>query len=75
MNLPLSLAMNRLHFPCHVERSRNISQCSEGLLTDTERIDAPSQINPFAMAARESAESKEGIAAFNEKRPPNWSTS
>ena len=27
----------------------------EGLLTGTERIDAPSQINPFAMAARESA--------------------
>jgi methylglutaconyl-CoA hydratase len=24
------------------------------------------------MAARESAEAKEGIAAFNEKRPPNW---
>jgi methylglutaconyl-CoA hydratase len=24
------------------------------------------------MEARESAESKEGIAAFNEKRPPNW---
>jgi hypothetical protein len=22
--------------------------------------------------ARESPESKEGIAAFNEKRPPNW---
>ena len=27
----------------------------EGLLTGTERIDAPSQINPFTMAARESA--------------------
>jgi DNA modification methylase len=27
----------------------------EGLLTGAERIDAPSQINPFAMAARESA--------------------
>jgi hypothetical protein len=27
----------------------------EGLLTGSERIDAPSQINPFAMAARESA--------------------
>ena len=26
----------------------------EGLLNGTERIDAPSQINPFAMAARES---------------------
>jgi enoyl-CoA hydratase/carnithine racemase len=24
------------------------------------------------MQARESAEAKEGIAAFNEKRPPNW---
>ena len=24
------------------------------------------------MEARESAEAKEGIAAFNEKRPPNW---
>ena len=24
------------------------------------------------MDARESAEAKEGIAAFNEKRPPNW---
>jgi methylglutaconyl-CoA hydratase len=24
------------------------------------------------MEARESPESKEGIAAFNEKRPPNW---
>jgi len=27
----------------------------EGLLAGTERIDAPSQINPFAMAARESS--------------------
>ena len=27
------------------------------------------------LEARESAEAKEGIAAFNEKRPPNWSTS
>ena len=51
--------MNRLYFCCHVERSRNISQCSEGLLTGTERIDAPSQINPFAMAARESAAHKQ----------------
>ena len=24
------------------------------------------------LEARESAEAKEGIAAFNEKRPPNW---
>jgi site-specific DNA-methyltransferase (adenine-specific) len=31
----------------------------EGLLTGTERIDAPSQINPFAMAARESAAHKQ----------------
>ena len=27
------------------------------------------------MQARESAEAKEGIAAFNEKRPPNWTIS
>ncbi|MEY2479499.1 MAG: methylglutaconyl-CoA hydratase [Verrucomicrobiota bacterium] len=27
------------------------------------------------MQARESAEAKEGIAAFNEKRPPKWTTS
>jgi len=27
----------------------------EGLLNGTERIDAPPQLNPFAMAARESA--------------------
>jgi methylglutaconyl-CoA hydratase len=26
----------------------------------------------FHMQARESAEAREGIAAFNEKRPPNW---
>jgi enoyl-CoA hydratase/carnithine racemase len=25
------------------------------------------------LQARESAEAREGIAAFNEKRPPNWS--
>lgn len=31
----------------------------EGLLTGTERIDAPSQINPFAMAARESTAHKQ----------------
>ncbi|HEX7515656.1 MAG TPA: DNA methyltransferase [Chthoniobacterales bacterium] len=31
----------------------------EGLLTGSERIDAPSQINPFAMAARESAAHKQ----------------
>jgi len=31
----------------------------QGLLTGTERIDAPSQINPFAMAARESAAHKQ----------------
>jgi site-specific DNA-methyltransferase (adenine-specific) len=31
----------------------------EGLLTGTERIDAPSQINPFAMAARESSAHKQ----------------
>ena len=55
----LEVKMNRLYFCCHVERSRNISQCSEGLLTGTERIDAPSQINPFAMAARESAAHKQ----------------
>ena len=26
----------------------------------------------YHMRARESAEAREGIAAFNEKRPPNW---
>jgi site-specific DNA-methyltransferase (adenine-specific) len=31
----------------------------EGLLTDTEHIDAPPQINPFAMAARETAREKQ----------------
>jgi hypothetical protein len=31
----------------------------EGLLNSTERIDAPPQINPFAMAARESAREKQ----------------
>jgi hypothetical protein len=31
----------------------------EGLLTGTERIDAPSQINPFAMAVRELAGHKQ----------------
>ncbi len=31
----------------------------EGLLSGTERIDAPPQINPFAMAARESAREKQ----------------
>jgi len=31
----------------------------EGLLNETERIDAPPQINPFAMAARESAREKQ----------------
>ena len=31
----------------------------EGLLDDTERIDAPPQLNPFAMAAREAAEHKQ----------------
>jgi 1,4-dihydroxy-2-naphthoyl-CoA synthase len=25
------------------------------------------------LQARESAEAREGITAFNEKRPPNWS--
>jgi hypothetical protein len=31
----------------------------EGLLTGTERVDAPPQINPFAIAARESAREKQ----------------
>ena len=31
----------------------------EGLLNTTERIDAPPQLNPFAMAARESAAHKQ----------------
>ncbi len=31
----------------------------EGLLNATERIDAPPQLNPFAMAARESAREKQ----------------
>ena len=31
----------------------------EGLLDGTERIDAPPQINPFAMAARESSREKQ----------------
>jgi hypothetical protein len=31
----------------------------EGLLNDSERIDAPPQINPFAMAAREGAREKQ----------------
>ena len=31
----------------------------EGLLNGTERIDAPPQLNPFAMAAREAAEHKQ----------------
>ena len=31
----------------------------EGLLNGTERIDAPPQLNPFAMAARESAPHKQ----------------
>jgi enoyl-CoA hydratase/carnithine racemase len=26
----------------------------------------------YHMGARESSEAREGIAAFNEKRPPNW---
>jgi len=26
----------------------------------------------YHMQARDSAEAREGIAAFNEKRPPNW---
>ena len=42
----------------------------EGLLNGTERIDAPSQINPFAMAAREAAAHKQtemllGMALFS----------
>ena len=32
---------------------------AEGLLNSTERIDAPPQLNPFAMAARESARAKQ----------------
>ena len=31
----------------------------EGLLNGTERIDAPPQLNPFAMAARESTAHKQ----------------
>ncbi len=31
----------------------------EGLLNGTERIDAPPQLNPFAMAAREAAREKQ----------------
>jgi hypothetical protein len=31
----------------------------EGLLNGTERIDAPPQLNPFAMAARESVREKQ----------------
>jgi len=31
----------------------------EGLLNNTERIDAPPQLNPFAMAARETAAHKQ----------------
>ena len=31
----------------------------EGLLNGTERVDAPPQINPFAMAAREPAREKQ----------------
>ena len=31
----------------------------EGLLNDTERVDAPPQLNPFAMAARESKREKQ----------------
>jgi len=31
----------------------------EGLLNGTERVDAPPQLNPFAMAARETAREKQ----------------
>jgi len=31
----------------------------EGLLNGTERVDAPPQLNPFAMAAREATEHKQ----------------
>jgi methylglutaconyl-CoA hydratase len=35
-------------------------------------IDDLERARAYHLAARESAEAREGIAAFNEKRPPNW---
>ena len=67
-----SAGMNRLYFGDNLQWLRNTKEFPdasvdlvyldppfEGLLTGTERIDAPSQINPFAMAARESAARKQ----------------
>ena len=47
----------------------NSKRLMEELWSTSGREDMP---HSHHMEARESPEAKEGIAAFNEKRPPNW---
>lgn len=49
----------------------NSKKLMEQLWSSTVREDIEHTLRHH-MSARESAEAKEGIAAFNEKRPPNW---
>jgi methylglutaconyl-CoA hydratase len=49
----------------------NSKRLMEELWSTTVREDIESALRHH-LTARESVEAKEGIAAFNEKRPPNW---
>jgi methylglutaconyl-CoA hydratase len=60
----------------------SLLQGAPGALAETKRLfrelwpaplaDDLHRANAFHLAARNSAEAQEGIAAFNEKRPPSW---
>ena len=53
------------------ERCRHTKRLIEELWSSSVKDDVERALKHH-MQARESAEAKEGIAAFNEKRPPNW---
>lgn len=79
--------VNRVVLPNELESETqkvvaSILQGAPGALTNTKRLleklwptsvrDDVEQALAFHMEARESAEAKEGVAAFLEKRPPKW---